>query len=204
MDVEALRARFLRVFRKVSFLSALCVAGMHVCAAEIILIMYGDAWVPAIPLLSILAFAIYSRGVNGAFTALLNATGRADLLMRSTAINTVVTVGMILLGAALGSVETLSICIAIAANLEMILPIWFCGRFCLDMAPLRFFAHFVPDLGAALLTCFLAVLIPWNLPNIFVSAIVKAAFVCAVMFAVKVLVNRFVYHEQIHNIKDII
>ena len=203
-DVEALRACFLRVFRKVSFLSALCVAGMHVCAAEIILIMYGDTWVSAIPLLSALAFAVYSRGVNGAFSALLNAAGRADLLMRSTVINTGVTLAMIVWGGALGSVQTLATCVAIAYNLEMILPIWFCARFCLDMAPLRFFKHFVPDLGAALLTCVLAAAIPWSFDNVFLSAVVKAAFVCAVMFGVKVLVNRFVYHERIRSIKDII
>lgn len=203
-DVDVLRSKFLRVFRKISFLSALCVAGMHVCASEIILIMYGDNWAPAIPLLSILAFAVYSRGVNGAFTALLNATGRADLLMRSTAINTMVTVGMILLGCALGSVETLAICISIASNIEMILPIWFCSRYSLDMSPFKFFMHFIPDLGAALLACGFSAILPWSFENIVLSALIKAVFVCAVMFGVKMLVNRLIYHEQVHGIRDVI
>lgn len=203
-DVSELRVRFLKVFRKVSFLSALSVAGMNVCAQEIIIIMYGDAWAPAIPLLSILAFAVYSRGVNGAFSALLCAVGRADLLMRCTMVNVVITLSMIFLGCRLGSVETLSICVAIASNIEMAMPIWYCSRICLEMRPLKFFEHFVPDLFSALLTCAVALLIPWGIENVLFSAIAKASFVCIAMFGLKVLIYKFIYHEHVRSVKDIL
>lgn len=196
-DIEALRARFLRVFRKVSFISALCAAGMNVCATEIILIMYGDNWLPSIPLLATLAFAVYSRGVNSAFTALLNATGHPKLLMRSTAINTVITLTLIFVGGALGSVESLAICIAIAYNLEMVLPIYYCARYSLQMGVWEFFVHFVPDLGAALLAMGISLCIPWNIDNLFLSLILKGCFVVAVMSAVKLPINRIVYHENL-------
>ena len=195
-DTKALRSRFLRVFRKVSFISALCTAGMNVCATEIILIMYGDNWLPSIPLLATLAFAVYSRGVNSAFSALLNATGYPKLLMRSTAINTVITLTLIFVGGALGSVESLAICIAIAYNLEMILPIYFCARYSLQMKAWKFFAHFLPDLGAAMLAMLLALCIPWNIGNTLLSLIVKGCFVAVVMLAVKLLTDNVVYHEN--------
>ena len=204
-NIEALRSRFLGVFRKVSFISALCTAGMNVCATEIILIMYGNNWMPAIPLLATLAFAVYSRGVNSAFSALLNATGNPNLLMRSTAVNTIITLILIFLGGALGSVESLAVCIAVAYNVEMILPIYFCARYSLQMRVWTFFAHLLPDIGSALVAIFLARCVPWGLGNVIMSLIAKGCFVISVMLAIKLPVDRFVYQENpIASIKDML
>ena len=114
------------------------------------------------------------------------------------------TVSMIILGCYLGSVETLSVCVAVASNIEMAVPIWYCSRVCLEMKPLEFFAHFVPDLFAALLTCYVASLIPWDIENILLSAFAKGLYVCAVMFSLKVLVNRFIYQERVNSFRDVL
>lgn len=201
-DAEKIRKCFLRVFHKISFLSALCVAGMNVCAPELILVMFGANWAEAIPLLAILAFAVYSRGVNGAFAALLNAVGRADLLMKSTATNAVVTLAMILLGGFQGSAQSLASCVAIAYNIEMILPIIFCSG-CLEIKSLYFFKHFLPDLFAAIGTCALAYFVPWCIDNVVLSLAVKGLFVLTVMCAIKLALSRLVLHERI-GIRDII
>lgn len=202
-DKPALRERFINVFRKVSFISALCTAGMNVCAAEIILIMYGDMWAPAIPMLTVLSLAVYSRGVNGAFSALLNATGRPDLLMKSTAVNTVVTLGMIFLGGALGSVQSLAACVAIAYNVEMLLPIYFCAHNSLEMGVWRFFSHFLPDLVSALIAIVAAAAVPWGIENLFLSLVVKATFVLVIMLAVKAVVDRLAYHESFGTLRNL-
>ena len=202
-DIDSLRERFLGVFRKVSFLSALCVAGMHVCSAEVILIMFGDGWGEAIPLLSILAFAVYSRGVNGAFSALLNAVGRADLLMKSTVVNTLITLAMIAVGGFLGSTEMLALCVVVAYNLEMILPVVFCSRFCLDMGFLRFVVRILPDILSAVAVCILAALVPWGIDSVILSLTVKTAFVCVLMFGIRLLVSRFAFREKRSSINEV-
>lgn len=195
-DGDALRDRFVGIFRKVSFISAFCTAGMHVCAAELILIMFGDQWAPAIPMLSVLAFAVYSRGVNGAFAALLSACGRADLYMRSTAINTVLTIGMICLGGVLGSVQALAVCVAVAYNVEMLVPVRLCAKHCLRVSLARFISYMLPDLVGCLVVAVAATLIPWGLENAFVSLLLKGAFVLLGMVALKVLTDWSVYREK--------
>lgn len=186
----ALCERFQNVFMKISFISALCTAGMNVCAAEIILIMYGDDWAPAIPLLATLAFAVYSRGVNGAFSALLNATGKPDLLMRSTAINTIITLGLIFLGGILGSMQSLATCVSIAYNMEMILPIYFCAHYCLEISTWKFLANFFPDIVSILLIVVIGILIPWKIENIFLSLAAKAIFVCLLLLSTRIILHR--------------
>lgn len=195
-DKQALKVRYTKVFRKLSFISALCTAGMHVCASEIILVMYGESWAPAIPMLSVLAFAVYSRGVNGSYGALLCATGRSDLLMRSTTINTVITVSAILLGGFLGSVGTLALCVAVAYNLEMVVPSYFCARFSLEISLARFLTIMLPDLFSCAAVMLLALLVPWGFSNVFLALAAKCAFVVLSMLGLKTLLDWILYREK--------
>lgn len=199
-DRDALYRKFVSIFRRISFLSALCAAWMNVCAAEVITILYGETWAPAIPLLTILSFAVYSRGINGSFGALLTAKGRSDLLMLSTGVNTVVTVAMIALGGALGSVESLASCVAIAYNLEIIMPVLLCARKCLDMGFWRFFSRLVPDMATAIVVIALASLVPWGIQNVFLSAVAKTIFVGCAMVGVRVLLGEIIWREGISTI----
>ncbi|MFU0811240.1 MAG: Lipopolysaccharide biosynthesis protein [Atopobium sp.] len=199
-DRDALYRKFMGIFRRISFLSALCTAWMSVCAAEVIVILYGETWVPAIPLLTTLSFAVYSRGINGSFGALLTAKGRSDLLMLSTGVNTVVTVGMIALGGVMGSVESLATCVSIAYNLEIIAPALLCSKKCLDMGFWRFFSRLVPDIVSVLAVIGLSSLIPWDIQNVFLSASVKTLFVGCAMVGIRVLLGELFWREGISTI----
>jgi PST family polysaccharide transporter len=199
-DKDALYCKFVSIFRRISFLSALCTAWMNVCAVEVITILYGEAWASAIPLLTILSFAVYSRGINGPFAALLTAKGRSDLLMLSTGVNTAVTVLMIVLGGALGSVESLATCVAIAYNLEIIMPVLLCARKCLDMGFWRFFSRLVPDTIAIVAVIALASLVPWDIRNVFLSAIMKTIYVGGAMVGIRVALGELLWHEGISTI----
>lgn len=195
-DKVALEKRYTGVFRKLSFISALCTAGMHVCAAELILIMFGDAWAEAIPMMSILAFAVYSRGINGSFGALMCAVGRADLLMRSTTLNTILTVAAICLGGASGDILVLCACVAIAYNLEVLIPSYLCAKHCLNTSLAGFFSRMLPDIASCIAAIALAAAIPWQIGNVLATLALKALFVVAVMAVLKLLFDRLIYHEK--------
>lgn len=195
-DKEALFDKFIRAFKKISFASAFCTAGMNVCAAEIILILYGDTWAPAIPLLSVLALAVYSRGVNGAFAALMASSGRSDLLMLSTGVNTAVTLAMIIAGGAMGSVQSLATCVAIAYNAEMILPVYLCSRKCLSMSPARLLSHMLPDMLLTVVTIVSAELMSVDFCALFQSVVCKALYIALVMVGGRAILGCLVYHER--------
>lgn len=193
-DLEAMRAKFLDIFKKVSFISAFCTVAMHVCATEVILILFGNNWTPSIPLLEILAFAIYSRGINASFSSLLNATGHPELLMRSTAINTIITLSMITVGAFTGSIETLSILIAISYNIEILIPIYYSAHDCLHLSIHKFMLSLVPDIASGAATVVITSLIPWGIPNVFFSVIIKGIIVALVMLTLRVLLERALFN----------
>lgn len=189
-NLGALRSKFLGVLNKVSFICALCTVGTSVCSYEIIKIVFGDAWAPAAPLLQVLALAIYARGVNGAHAPLLLVSNRSELLLRSTLINTCVTVAMICLGGFLGSVQTLAICLAIAYNLELLIPVYLCSHFCLGMSFAKYFKELLPDILISCATLAVCSLIPWGIENVFLSLLAKGCLVVALMVASRFLADK--------------
>ncbi len=184
-DVLALRAKFLGVMSKVSFICALCTVGMSVCAPEIITIMFGDVWAPSAPLLRILALAIYARGVNSVHAPLMSATNRPDLLMRSTLVNTAATLLMICAGGFLGSVKSLAVCIAVAYNFELLIPVYFCAKHCLAMKVWDYFRTLLPDIVVAIVALVICSLVPWGIENAFLSLFAKGVFLLVVMGTLK-------------------
>ena len=185
-DVLSLRAKFLGVMEKVSFICAVCTVGMSVCSDEIIQIMFGDVWASASPLLRVLALAIYARGVNSVHAPLMSAVSRPDLLMRSTLINTVVTLAMICLGGFFGSVESLAVCVAVAYNFELAVPVYFCSKHCLGMGVWDYFGTLIPDIVVMLIALAVCFAIPWGVNNIFLSLLAKGATVVILMLLMRI------------------
>lgn len=186
-DSTALRVKFLSVLRKVSFICALCTVGMSVCSDEIIQIMFGRTWAPAVPLLRVLALAIYARGVNSVHAPLMSATNRPDLLMRSTLANTLITLTMICVGGLLGSVESLALCVAIAYNFELLIPVYFCSKYCLHMGIWSYFKTLLPDITIMLFTLVFNSLVPWNIENAFISLFAKGIALVAIMLVMRTI-----------------
>ena len=189
-DIPAMRAKHLSVVRKVSFIVAICAVLMHVCAAEVIDIMYGPNWNASIPLLEVLAFAIYARGVNSVHAPLMSATGKSNLLMKSTTINTIATVIMIFVGGAIGSVQSLATCVAIAYTIELAVPIYLSAKCCLHMSIMHYFLNLLPDICVGIAVVLLAQLVPWGIDKTLLSLAVKALFVCLCMTAMRWIVAR--------------
>lgn len=147
-DLDALWDRFRNVIKVVSLVSVFCCVQMFTCSRELILILFGDQWIPSILLLQILAFWIYPRSLNSVHAPLLLAMDRSDLLFLSTSINTIITIAMIILGIGLGSVDAMARCVTAAYFLELIVPVFLCIKRCLKRSVLRYVSAFIPELAA--------------------------------------------------------
>lgn len=159
-DHEALYAKFLEMARAVSIITAWAMAVFVACGSELILVMYGDQWVTAGPILQILSISIYSRAMNSCHGPLLLSCGRSDLLMRSTLINTVMTVTFICVGVSLGSITSTAIFIAIAYNVELIVPVYICMHVCLRRRIVPYIREFGHEILAFLVSAVVGLLIP--------------------------------------------
>jgi len=72
-----------------------CMVGIAVVAKSLITVLYGERWVPAAPLLSVLAVAAMFWPLHVLNLAAIGARGRSDLVFRLEVIKRVVSIGLI-------------------------------------------------------------------------------------------------------------
>lgn len=103
-DKPRVFASYLKIVRALALvglpISVLCVFS----AREIILIMFGDQWVQAIPVFRVLSVTIFIQMVYASSGAVFQSMGRTDLLFLTGAVSTVVILAAVGIGIALGSI----------------------------------------------------------------------------------------------------
>lgn len=192
-DQKRLWGRFFDVVKIVSLLSMFCCVEMSICADELITLVFGAQWLPAIPLLQVLAFWIYPRSLNSVHTPLLLSLARSDLLFLCTSVNTAITAMMILFGVYLGSVETMADCITVAYFIELALPIALCIRVCMKRSILRYCLGFAPEFIAAIACLVLSSVLLPQIENDILTLCAKSLFVLVIYLGVCLMLKQGKY-----------
>lgn len=188
-DHDALYDKFVEMAKAVSIVTAWAMAVFVACGNELVLVMYGNQWTVAGPILQILSFAIYARAMNSCHGPLLLSCGRTDLLMRSTLINSIMTVTFICLGVWMGSITTTAIMITIAYNFELVVPVYICMRICLQRSILSYVRNFAHEIVAFLVSLAVGVVIPAFVDSVQVMLLVRGSAVTIVFLVVCLLLG---------------
>lgn len=195
-DPDALWSRLNRVVKTVSILGVFCCIQMFACSRELVVILFGDQWMPAIPLLQILAFWIYPRSVNGVHAPMLLGMDRSDLLFLSTSINTAITAVMICFGVFLGSVETMAICVTVAYFLELIVPVYLCVKVCLKKSIAKYLVRFLPELIMGTICLLVVSFIP-AVDNVLLGLFAKFGLISLLYLALCFVFRQWRYLQEI-------
>lgn len=99
---EALKAGYLIILKYVSLYTIPAGIGIALIAADFVVVGYGEKWVPAIPVMQVLAVfsIVYSLAYNAG--DIYKATGRPDILTKLSFFEMIVAVPMLWLGANYG------------------------------------------------------------------------------------------------------
>ena len=133
----------------------LALVGMFVTAVfavfpdEIILIMFGDQWKPAAPVLVTLGLSVGVQMVNSTSGAIFQSAGRTDELLKSGLICTGVSIVAILCGVATGSLALLGLCISISYCIHFGITVRLLVMKVLGVKAGEFLKTFVPSTAAA-------------------------------------------------------
>lgn len=175
-DSDAMYGRALKVAKTVSLLAGCCTCVLSVCASEIIVVLFGEQWLPAGPLLQILALSIYAQSMNGVLAPIMGAKGRTDLLMLSTTINSILTIAAVIIGSMLGSVHTLAVAVAIAYNVEVFVPVYLAIKRCLGKSVVAYARHFVTEIVAVIAVVAVGLLVPFDSLSLVLRLAAELAF----------------------------
>ncbi len=94
---EALGRAYLKTFRMVSMLSIPTSLGILIIAPDFIEIVLKEKWMPAVPALQVLCIFGLSRSIAATTGSIFQATGRPDILFKTSLLQLIITVFLIFL-----------------------------------------------------------------------------------------------------------
>lgn len=173
-----------KIAKTVILLSVPCGFLLSLCSSELIPLLFGDNWRPAIPVLQILAIAIAFRAINWVHGSVLISSARTGLLMLSTSSNAVCVIIASAVGVCLGSLTSMAFAVAIAYFIELMVCTFICIKLCLGHSIGHYILLLLPECIAGTLAFVITGLIFSNVGlNIFLLLITKA-FVYILLYLV--------------------
>ncbi|MGI6229931.1 MAG: lipopolysaccharide biosynthesis protein [Tractidigestivibacter sp.] len=172
-----------------SICKVLALVGMFVTAVficfprEIILVMYGDQWLPAVPVLAALGLSVGVQMVNTTSGAIFQSAGRTDQLFKSGVICTCVTIVAILIGVSTGSIALLGLCVSLAYFVHLYMTALLLVKGVLGVRVSSFLKSFLPSIAAAIAAIGVTYFVGWLTSGLTtVLNVVIRALVCCLIY----------------------
>lgn len=106
--------KYKQLTRYLGYIGFLLTGFCFSCAGDIILILFGDQWIPSISIFKILSLSIGIQIVQSAVGAVFQSTGRVKLLFLSGLLSFIVSVGGIIMGIISKNINFLAVLIVLA------------------------------------------------------------------------------------------
>lgn len=183
-DKPRLYQSWLGICRVLAFVGML-VTAMFVCfPKEIVLVMYGDQWGFAAPVVAMLGISVGVQMVNSTSGAIFQSAGRTDVLFRSGIICTCVSMVAILGGVASGSIALLGLCVSLAYVIHLCITARLLVHKVLGLSALSFLRSLLPSALAAVAAISAAYLANWLTAGVSLSLnVVARAVACLAAYA---------------------
>ena len=176
-DLERLASGYERIVRFLAFIGLPLSVLLYFTASEVTLIIFGDQWMPSIPIFQILTLSVGIQIILSSSGSIFQAAGDTKSLFICGLFSSALNVTGILLGIFwFGTLEAVAICITITFTVNFIQCYWMMYRITLH----RSLRHLTIQLVSPFIVSILliAVLYPLNLltreGNIFMTLIVKS------------------------------
>ena len=176
-DLERLASGYERIVRFLAFIGLPLSVLLYFTAGEVTLILFGDQWMPSIPIFRILTLSVGIQIVLSSSGSIFQAAGDTKSLFVCGLFSSVLNVAGILLGIfRIGTLQAVATCITLTFTVNFVQCYWMMYRVTLHRSLRHFAVQLVSPLAVSVLL--IAVLYPLSLltegGNIFLTLIVKS------------------------------
>lgn len=181
---EYIYIQYKKVVKILSIIGVYIATVSFFSSREIILIMFGNQWVPSIDCFKLLSISVWSQMVGTTAGAIFKSLGRTDLTFKSGLIHIFITITMIIIGISTGSIYILAGLVAVSLLVRFFVEYYFLIKKGFKKSLLKFIAIFVPELvGGILLSVVLYKVDYLRINNLFFSLVIKA-FIAGVIYLI--------------------
>lgn len=178
---EYIYSAYLRILKILSIIGCFVAVWLYYVGGELVIILFGNQWHPAIIPFKILALSIWFQLLTNTLAPIYQSIGNTKLMFKSTVYSGILIFSFIVLGCILGTIIKMAICVSSAYILNFFLTyfilvkIGFKGRF---VSFLKNFTH-----EALFFVILMAItFIPFSINNLLLSLIVKSICIILVYF----------------------
>lgn len=178
-DRERVYEVWVAICRVIAIVGCLVAAVFLAFPEQLVLLMFGDQWLPAAPALAALALSLAPQMVNSTSGAVFQSIGRTDTLFRSGLICTAVSVVAILAGVSTGDLGLLGLAISLAYFVHFSVTVALLVRGLLGASAPRFLANFAGPVAGMVVALVAARAVAALLPGVAGAVAALAACVAA-------------------------
>lgn len=189
-DPKYIYHAYLKLLKFLSLLGCFISAFLFYVANEIVVILFGDQWHPAILPFKILALSVWFQLATNTFGPIYLSIGKTKLMFWSVAASCTLIVAAIIIGCLMGGIVNVASCVSVAYIINFFLSYWIMTK-----------RGFGESFGKFLLTFWQEVvifsvlitlpLIPLNIDNIVLLFMVKSMIIVLVYFVLLIITKQY-------------
>lgn len=186
-DQNYIYSAYLRIFKLLSIIGCFVSVWFYYTGGEIILLLFGNQWYPAIQPFKILALSVWFQILTNTIAPIYQSIGNTKLMFKSTFITSSLIISSIVLGCVIGNIVNVAICVSCAYFINFLLTYFILVK----KGFRKSFKGFLGNLGHEVL--FFCVMIgitfiPINIENLIFSFVVKTAMM-TIMYTILLFVT---------------
>lgn len=163
----------------------------YVSSYEIIYIMFGENWLPAVPCFQALSLSVWCQLLTSSTGAIFQSTNNTKLMLKSALINTAITVIAILVGISTGKIENMALGVSFAYIINYLITFGILMKYVFKLSFFSFNKVLMFDfiymifilIAICLITKFIVI------SNVFLSIIMKGSLVL-LFYVVYLLISK--------------
>lgn len=149
-DRNYIYEKYLHIIKLLSLCGIFIMTFCFFASDEIIRIMFGERWLPAIPCFKYMSISIWAQMITSSSGSIFQSLGDSRRMFISGTLNAALTVAAIVLGVAEGRIEAVARNVGIVYNFHFISTYIILVHFSFGMSCWKFLMSFLPDFGVLL------------------------------------------------------
>lgn len=189
-DKKYIYTQYMKVVKILSLLGVFVTVYCFFAAEEIILIIFGEQWISAIPSFKFLALSIWAQMITSSTGSIFQSLGNTRLMFISGTCTSIVSVIAIIVGLSFRNITAVAACVALAMNLSFFITYYILIKYGFELKLREFFRNFISDITIfIILSTTLYSISYFNVDNILLSALYKG-IICSIAYVVGLLLTK--------------
>lgn len=178
-DPQYIYDSYMRIVKLLSLIGCFISIWLYYTGDELIIILFGNQWYPAIMPFKILALSVWFQLLINTVGPIFQSIGNTKLLFKTCVLSTIIIVSLIALGCFWGSIVSVAVCVTIAYVLNFFIGYFFLIRVGFNQSFCRFVFLFRYEV-VFFMVLFLLTYIQLNIPHLLVSLCVKTGMLVCI------------------------